>query len=469
MQELSQENAVLKDNSWWSHVRATMALGIPLIGAQLAQLGIHTTDVLIVGRLGAEYLATITLAGQYIFTVFIFGMGFSIAVVPLVAQAYGRGDVTSVRRSLRMGLWVAIGYWLLMQPVFFFTEEILLLLGQQPEVAALTGRYVMIAQIGLLPGLLFIALRSLVSAINRAGVVLWATILMLVANAIFAYALVLGHFGFPALGMDGAAIVAVLVQIVGFLAVVFYVQMVPETRQYEIFARFWRPDWAALWDVVRLGLPISITLLAEVTLFAACSLIIGAIGTIELAAHGIALQLASISFMIPLGLSQGATVRIGVEHGRGDYAALRRAAITVTLIAAVLSTTAGLLFLLIPQRLAVIFLDPQTTDASQVLAVSAGLIATAGLFQLFDGQQAVFSGLLRGLKDARVPMILALTSYWGIGFVCSWVLAFPFGLGATGVWIGIGVGLISASSMLCIRFIMLMKKERKLLLAGAHV
>ena len=467
MQELSQENAVLKDNSWWSHVRATMALGIPLIGAQLAQLGIHTTDVLIVGRLGAEYLATITLAGQYIFTVFIFGMGFSIAVVPLVAQAYGRGDVTSVRRSLRMGLWVAIGYWLLMQPVFFFTEETLLLLGQQPEVAALTGRYVMIAQIGLLPGLLFIALRSLVSAINRAGVVLWATILMLVANAIFAYALVLGHFGFPALGMDGAAIVAVLVQIVGFLAVVFYVQMVPETRQYEIFARFWRPDWAALWDVVRLGLPISITLLAEVTLFAACSLIIGAIGTIELAAHGIALQLASISFMIPLGLSQGATVRIGVEHGRRDYAALRRAAITAVVIAAAMSSTAGLLFLAIPLPLAAIFLDPQTVDASDVLSVSAGLIVTAGFFQLFDGQQAVFSGLLRGLKDARVPMILALTSYWGIGFVCSWVLAMPLGMGATGVWIGIGIGLVSASSMLCLRFVMLMRRERLVLLAGA--
>ena len=204
-------------SSWASHIRATLALGIPLIGAQLAQLGIHTTDVVIVGQLGAQSLAAMVLSGQFFFTIFIFGSGFSIAVVPMVAQAFGRGDVVSVRRAIRMGMWVSIGYTLLTSPLFFNAETILLMLGQKPEVAALAADYVMIVQFGLLPALLFAVLRALVSAIGRAGIILYVTLAVLMMNAVLAYALVLGHFGLPRLGMIGAAIVAVIVQWASFL------------------------------------------------------------------------------------------------------------------------------------------------------------------------------------------------------------------------------------------------------------
>lgn len=467
MHVLVQKDAICRENSWRSHIRGTLTLGIPLIGAQLAQLGIHTTDVIILGQLGAQYLAAIVLAGQFLFTIFVFGTGFSMAVVPMVAQAYGRGDVTTVRRSLRMGLWVAIGYWLSMQPVFLNAESILVLLGQQPETAALAGRYVAIAEFGILPGLLFIALRSMVSAINRAGVVLWATVFMLVANAVLAYALVLGRFGLPALGMDGAAFVAVFVQGAGLAVLVAYVEWRPETRVYQVFSRFWRPDWPALREVVRLGFPICITILAEVSLFSASSLMMGAIGTVELAAHGIALQLASITFMIPLGFGQGATVRVGVAHGKGDFTGLRRAAITVVALAAVISLAGGIAFATVPEKLAALFLNPDTPNAAEVIAFAGPLIVTAGLFQLFDGQQAVFAGLLRGLKDARVPMILALIAYWPIGFVTAWLLAFPLGFGGLGVWIGIVFGLLAASAMLCLRFVLLLKRERRALAVSA--
>jgi len=230
-------------NSWASHIRATLALGIPLIGAQLAQLGIHTTDVVIVGQLGAQSLAAMVIAGQFFFTIFIFGSGLSIAVVPMVAQAYGRGDVVSVRRSLRMGMWAAIAYALLAMPLFFNAERILLALGQKPEVATLAAGYVMIVQFGLLPALLFAVLRALVSAIGRAGIVLYVTVGVLVMNGFLAYGLVLGHFGLPALGMTGAAIVAVCVQWASFLAMVVYIQTREQTRKYELFVRFWRPDW----------------------------------------------------------------------------------------------------------------------------------------------------------------------------------------------------------------------------------
>ncbi|THV24779.1 MATE family efflux transporter [Peteryoungia ipomoeae] len=447
--------------SWMHHIRATLSLGIPLIGAQLAQLGIHTTDVLIVGQLGAVSLAAMVLAGQFFFTIFVFGSGFSIAVMPMVAQAYGRGEVVSVRRSIRMGMWVAILYVLVTAPLFYFAEEILLALGQKPEVAALAASYIQIVQFGLLPALLFAVLRALVSASGRARIVLWITVGILVLNAILAYALVLGHFGFPKLGMMGAALVAVLVQWVSFIAMVTYLQMQDETRRYELFVRFWRPDWQAFREVVVLGLPISVTVLAEVSLFSAASLLMGRIGTIELAAHGIALQLASIAFMIPLGLSQAATVRVGLAHGRGNYPELVRAAITVTTIACILSLTGSILFLLASGPLSGAFLNEATPSAPEVLAYAGPLVMVAGVFQLVDGLQAIAAGLLRGLKDARVPMFIALTAYWPIGFFVAWLMAFPLGVGGIGIWFGFSIGLASAAVMLCLRFYLKVRQEMK--------
>jgi len=447
--------------SWMSHIRATLSLGIPLIGAQLAQLGIHTTDVVIVGQLGAVPLAAMVLAGQFFFTIFIFGSGFSMAVMPMVAQAYGRGDVVSVRRSIRMGMWVSILYVLLTMPLFFHAEAILLSLGQKPEVAKLAADYVFIVQLGLLPALLFAVLRALVSATGRARIVLWVTIGILILNAILAYTLVFGHFGMPALGMTGAAIVAVIVQWVSVIAMVIYIQTRDETRRYELFVRFWRPDWHAFREVLMLGLPISVTVLAEVSLFSAASLLMGRIGTIELAAHGIALQLASIAFMLPLGLSQAATVRVGLAHGRRNYPELVRAAITVFAIAGLLSFAGGVFFLLLPGPLASMFLNESTPDAAAVLAFAGPLVIVAGLFQLVDGLQAIAAGLLRGLKDARVPMILALVSYWPIGFFLAWLMAFPLGVGGIGIWYGFCLGLASAAVMLCLRFYLKVRREMK--------
>ncbi|WP_413709876.1 MATE family efflux transporter [Rhizobium sp. Rhizsp82] len=447
------------DNHWGSHFRATLALGIPFIGAQLAQLGINTTDVMIVGQLGAENLAAMVLSAQFLFTILIFGSGFSIAVIPMVAQAYGRGDIVTVRRSMRMGLWVVTAYWLIMQPAFFYAEEILLAAGQKPEVAKLAHGYILIGHFAVLPGLLYNVMRALVSAIGKAAVVLNVTIAMLVLNAIFAYVLVLGHFGFPAMGLEGAAIVSVAVQTAGFLFILAYVQMKEETRRYEILVRFWRPDWHALWDVVRLGLPISVTILAEVSLFTAASLLMGHIGTIELAAHGIALQWASIAFMIPLGLSQAATVRIGIAHGQGDHQAVVRASVAVMAIAASLAAIGGVLFAIMPEFFARWFLDVSRPEAPEVLAYAGPLIVVAGLFQLVDGIQAIASGLLRGLKDARVPMILALIAYWPIGFFLAWLLAFPLGFGGVGIWFGFLVGLAAAATMLCARFYILVRRE----------
>lgn len=454
-----------EDNSWAAHVRATLTLGVPLVGAQLAQLGIHTTDVVILGRLGAAHLAAMVLAGQFYFTIFIFGSGFATAVIPMVAQAYGRGDVVSVRRSVRMGMWAVLLYSLLTVPIFSYAETILLFADQTPEVAALAHRYLAIAHWGMPPALLFMTLRGLVSAHGKAGIILQITIVILIVNAIFAYALVLGHFGLPALGMEGAAIVSFGVNLLSFILIVAYVQSRPEMRRYELFVRFWRADWPAFYEVLHLGLPISLTILAEVSLFTVASLLMGSIGTIELAAHGIALQLASIAFMFPYGLAQAGTVRVGVAHGQGDHLGVVRASISVTVVACVIAVAGGVLFALMPTTLAAIFLDRTSPEAAQVLAYAGPLVVIAGVFQLVDGLQVIAAGLLRGLKDTRVPMILALIAYWPIGFACAWIFAFPLGLGGIGVWLGFLFGLAAAAVMLCWRYYVLVAKEGRELAA----
>ena len=446
------------DNSWRAHFRATFALGIPLIGAQLAQLGIHTTDVVIVGRLGAVPLAALVLSSQFFFTLFIFGSGFANAVMPMVAQAYGRGDPVAVRRAVRMGMWVVLIYSALTAPIFYNAESILLYAGQKPEVAALAGGYLKIVQWGMAPALLFMTLRGLVSAVGRAGVVLYVTITILSINAFFAYALVLGRFGFPALGIEGAAIVSVAVNILSFLLLTAYIQWRPEMRRYELFVRFWRPDWLAFREVVHLGLPIGLTMLAEVSLFTGASLLMGSIGTLELAAHGIALQLASIAFMIPLGLAQAGTVRVGVAHGRADHLAVVRASLAVLAVAVVISISGGVLFASIPTTLAAIFLDEAGKDSAAVLAIAGPFVVIAGIFQLVDGLQAIAAGLLRGLKDTRIPMVLALISYWPIGFFCAWFFAFPGGFGGVGIWFGFVGGLAAAAILLNWRFYRLVRQ-----------
>ncbi|UDF28685.1 UNVERIFIED_ORG: MATE family efflux transporter [Roseateles sp. XES5] len=448
-----------EDNGWGAHFRATFTLGVPLIGAQLAQLGIHTTDVVILGRLGAAHLAAIVLSSSFFFTIFILGSGFANAVMPMVAQAYGRGDTVSVRRAVRMGMWVVLIYAVLTAPIFYNAENILLFAGQKPEVAALAGSYLGIAQWGMGPGLLFMTLRGLVSAHGRAGIVLYVTITILSINAFFAYALVLGHFGFPAMGIRGAAIVSLAVNMLSFLLLTAYIQSRAELRRYELFVRFWRLDWPAFREVVQLGLPIGFTMLAEVSLFTGASLLMGNIGTLELAAHGIALQLASVAFMIPLGLAQAGTVRVGVAHGRGDHLGVVRSSWAVLVVASIIAIGGGILFALIPTTLASIFLDKAGKDSAAVLAIAGPFVVIAGVFQLVDGLQAIAAGLLRGLKDTRIPMVMALISYWPIGFLCAWFFAFPAGFGGVGVWFGFVSGLAAAAVLLNWRFYRLVKQR----------
>jgi len=411
------------------HARAVLGLGLPLVGSHLAQFAITLTDAAMLGWYNVESLAAGVLGGEMFFVFFIMGSGFAWAVMPMVASAQGAGEDTQVRRVTRMGLWASILFGCLALPVLLFTEDILRALGQTDEVSRLAGDYNRINGWAIWPALLVMVLKSYLAALERTRVVLWITLLAAGVNALVNYVLIFGNFGAPEMGIRGAAVASVVVHLVSLLALVFYV--IRATPEHALFQRLWRPDAEAFGRVFRLGWPIGITNLAEVGLFAASSVMMGWLGTLPLAAHGIALQAASVAFMMHLGLSNAATVRAGHAHGRGDLPGLRAGASVVIGMSTLAALATVILFLVLPEPIISAFMRPDEPDREAVLALGTGLLAAAALFQLVDAGQVIALGLLRGVQDTRVPMVIAAITYWGIGYPGE----LPFGV-HDGPWRG---------------------------------
>ena len=443
---------MIKRLSYPAHARATLALGLPLVGSHLAQMSLHVTDTVLLGWYGVNELAAVVLATSTFFVIFILGSGFAQAVMPLVAQALGQGDETQVRRDTRMGLWLSIAFGVISYPIFWWSEALLLALGQRPEVAALGQDFLHIAGLGMIPALLVMALKSYLAALERTQVVLWVTLAAVGVNLGLAYALIFGHWGAPELGVRGAAIASLVVQTLTFAVLAIYAAWLPDLRRFRLFQRFWRPDWQALRRVFRLGWPIGITGLAESGLFQATALMMGWIGTVELAAHGITMEVAALSFMVHLGLSNAATVRAGRADGAGDAQGLRDGARVAIALSLGFGVAMVVLFLTLPQPIIALFLDATKPQSPEIIAFGVQLLAMAALFQLADAMQVMALGLLRGIRDTRVPMIAATISYWVIGMPCAYFLAFKAGMGGVGLWLGLVIGLSFAAITMMWRF-----------------
>ena len=335
-------------------------------------------------------------------------------------------------------------------PLMIWSEALLLALGQTEEVAGEASRYLNVAGWGIFPALLVMVLKSYLAALERTQVVLWVTIGAVLVNVIVNYALIFGNWGAPEMGIVGAAWASVSVQIVSLLLLAIYAAVV--TREHALFIRFWRPDWEAFGQVFRLGWLIGITTLAEVGLFAAASVMMGWLGTLPLAAHGIALQVASLVFMIHLGLGNVATVRAGRALGVQDWAGLRLGAQVVVALSLLLAGLTVVFFLLMPEFLMGLFLSPDEPDRAGVIAIGVVLLAAAALFQLADAAQVMALSLLRGVQDTKVPMIIAALSYWALGMPVAYVLGFVLGWGGVGIWLGLAVGLAGAGVFMMLRF-----------------
>ena len=434
-------------------VRSLLVLGLPLVGSQVAQFAVHTTDTLMLGWYSVLALAQVTLGAQIFFITFITTSGFAFAILPMVAKSMAEGDPQSARRTTRMGLWLStIAAGFLFLPMWF-SAPILESMGQDTVVAQGAQDYLRIAAFGLWPALWGLVLRSYLSALEHTGVVLWVSLGVLVVNTLINYALIFGYWGMPELGLQGAAIASVIAVSLSLIGFVIYIQIYfPEQA---MFARFWRFDRLATLAVTRLALPISATALAESGLFAASAFMMGWLGHLELAAHGIVLQLAALSFMVHLGLSQAGTVRVGQAFARGDWTAVQRTAAVTMGLSTLAAIIAIFFFLATPQILISAFLDTEDVLASDILRIGTLLLIVAAMFQFVDAAQVVALSLLRGLQDTKMPMLIAAVSYWLVGLPISYILGFAMGYKEVGIWLGLVFGLGVAAVLLWARFCVL--------------
>ena len=439
-----------KQMTYAGHVRAILTLGLPLIGGHLSQIAIGVTDTVMTGWYSVEALAAVTLGSTYFFVFFIFGSGFAWAVMPMVASFAAEEDETGIRRATRMGVWLSLGFAVLAMPFMMWAEPLLLSLGQEEEIALEAARYLMVAGWGIIPALLLMVLKSYLAALERTQVVFWITVVAAVVNILANYAFIFGNWGAPELGVVGAAIASLATQAVSLLGVLAYIRFV--VPQHQLFARLWRADGPMLGQVFRLGWPIGLTALSEVGLFAASTMMMGWLGKIPLAAHGIVVQIASITFMVHLGLSNVATIRAGNAFGRRDaehMARDARAIVAMSMIFAVL-TIVG--FVTWPAPLIEAFMQDGEPAKADILVIGVWLLIIAAVFQTVDGAQAIALGLLRGMQDTKVPMWIAAFSYWAVGVPCSYLFGFTFGLEGAGIWMGLVIGLAFAAILLNLRF-----------------
>lgn len=434
------------------HVGQTLTLGLPLVGSLLAQILIGVTDTLMLGRYSVEALAAGTLGTTVFFTLFILSAGFAIGAMGAAADAAGRGDERTVRRTARMGLWLSLGAGLLAMPVLWFSEPLLLMAGQGTRTASDAQDYLRIAMLGLVPALLTATLRSHLSALERTRIVLWATLAAAALNIGLNWLLIFGNAGAPELGIRGAAWASVLAHSATAVLLGLYAARGPDMARWQLFRNLWRPDPEILVRLFHLGWPVGLTLVSESALFTGTALMMGAIGSVPLAAHGIVMQVAAATFMLHLGISQAATVRVGRHAGQGNAVELRRAALAALAISGVAVALSVVVYLGAGRWIVAAFLDMDDAQAPAILSLGVALMGVAALFQLVDGAQVMALGFLRGVQDTHRPMILAAISYWGIGIPASLLLGFTLGLGPVGVWLGLVIGLAVASVLLMVRF-----------------
>ena len=442
------------ETSWREEVRATIALALPLIFTQLAQMAISTTDIVLLGRFSRGALAAAAIGNTVYYFAWFIGGGPGTAVAPMVAHLIGarRVHTSPVRAALRMGLWSVLLLSLPMIAVLWQTRPILLALGQDPQVAADAGRFVAILALGLPFSLALLVLRNFAAAVGRPKAGLWVVLSMIGFNALAGYVLIFGHFGAPRLGIVGSGLATAGSAVFGLVAMLVTFRFTPDLRAFRIFRRSGRLVRAKLAEVFRLGMPIGLTKIFEATLFSAMTLVMGTFGTAAVAAHQIAMNVVSVTFMVPLGLGMAAIVRVGLAAGAGDTPAARRAGLSAMILSVVFISVCAVAMFVGGPQIAVAYLGGAARGDGEVIAMAALFLKVGAAFQIFDALQVVGALSLRGLKDARMPMILAAGAYWLVGAPICLVWGITLHMRGLGVWIGLAIGLAAAAVAMTVRF-----------------
>jgi MATE family multidrug resistance protein len=439
---MNRATATTSSHAWRAELWATLSLAWPLILSNLTYAAIQATDVVLMGWLGARPLAASALGLNLNFAFSLICLGLVTASSPMMATALGARlrSAQQVRRTFRQSFWmvgtVTVPVWL----VLWNSEPIIRALGQEPALARDAQTFIHGYMWSMLPFLLFQAMRNFVSALERPGWVLVISLIGIVLNALLGYGLVFGHFGLPKLGIFGGGLASSIVWTLLAFMLALVIVTDRQFRRFHLFGRFWRPDWPRYRKLWRLGLPIGLAMGFEGGVFSAAAYLMGLISAESVAAHAVALQIAAVCFMVPWGLSQAATVRVGLFLGRGDPDGIARAGWTSWALGVGFMALMAILIWSIPRELITFFLD-DTPENAPVIALGVSLLGIAAIFQVVDGAQVVGAGMLRGLHDTRVPMIFTFVGYWGIGIGIGAWLAFARGWQGQGIWVGLAIGL----------------------------
>lgn len=428
---------------FWQDVRRVLKLAVPVALGELGWMAMTTVDTIMVGKLGPAAIGAIGVGSSAFYTFAIFGMGLLLGLDTLVSQAYGAGDREDCHHSLTQGFYLALFLSVPLMILFALMPPFFRVLGIVEPVRSLAGAFVRVLSLSTLPLLLYGAFRRYLQGMGHVGPVMFVLLSANFINWFFNWLLIEGHWGWPALGVVGSALSTCFARVYMAVVLAFCIWWFERgfAPGFENLLR--RPDWRRMRRLLQLGLPAATQILLEVGAFGAAAVLAGRITPVALAAHQIALNCAALSFMVPLGVSSAAAVAVGHAIGRRDPATARRNGFIAIGLASLFMLCSAVSFIAIPHTILRVY----TFDPA-VLAIGAGLLAIAAIFQLFDGIQAVATGALRGLGETQGPMLVNFAGYWLFGLPIGYALCFRYGFGIYGLWLGLTIALVAIAVML---------------------
>ena len=423
--------------------RTTLRLAAPLIIGQLGQMLISLSDTLMLGWLGVTPLAACSFANTLIYLPMMFGIGMSMAVSIRVSQARGANEPAAARAALRHGLYITLGLGLLTVVAALAIRPFLWLFQQDPGVIAIVPNFLLILAASMIPAMGSMAVKNHADAMNRPWPVFWISMGAVALNVLLNWMLIFGKLGAPRLGFEGAAVATLISRAASLIGMIVWCRRDAALKEWVPIRWLRAPDWPAVKDLMRTGFPASMQLLAEVSAFVAATFIIGHMGKEQLASHQVAIQCAATIFMIPLGISMALTVRIGEAFGAKKPEVMRPILASGWSMGVAFTLLSATAFVIFNRELAGLFIDDPV-----VLEMAASLLIVAAAFQFCDALQIISAGALRGLDDVHTPAWIAFWAYWVVSIPLGWVFAYPVGMGVTGMWWGITMGLTMTSILL---------------------
>lgn len=433
--------------------RKTIKLSLPIILGELAQMSLHLIDAAMVGAVGYKQLAAAALVLSVVNVPFVIGIGMTISISQMVSLAHGKQDENLISHYFYNGFWLCAAFALLIALALGFGGSVLFHLGQDAEVAALTQPFMRLISVSMIPMLLFLALKHFADGLQQTRAAMALSLVAVPLNILLNWLLIFGNWGFPRLELIGAGWATLLTRAMIFLILGVIILTHPKFGEFtQIRGEQWRLRAETVRELLYIGVPSGLQLGLEVGAFAVSAIIIGTIDAVSLAAHQIAITLAAMTFIVSAGLSQGASIRTSNALGRGDWRAISEIGKSTLLISLAFGSLCAIGFIVFRHRL-----PPLFNEDVSVGALAASLLLFAAVFQISDSLQAIGAGLLRGIKDVKIPTVLITVAYWVVGIPSGYILAFHFDFKAVGIWLGFIAGLTFSAFFLCARFLRMVK------------